>query len=70
MRHATYFVYYSDQESSLAAMFRERLQSQGVVAINLQKQVEHLNRLTEAAKTFIHLSLLTALPVQPLPTKE
>lgn len=38
MRHARYFVYQSGQESTLAALYRERLQTQGVMPIELPRE--------------------------------
>lgn len=36
MRHAHFFVYLSDLESTVSAIFRERLQNHGAVAIDLR----------------------------------
>lgn len=55
MRHATYFVYQSGQASPLAGMYRERLQTQGVVPIELPRQVKR-------QKDVLWLSVEATLP--------
>lgn len=40
LRHATHFVYRSGPTSTLGAMYRERLQSQGLIAIELPRPVK------------------------------
>jgi hypothetical protein len=39
MRHARYYLYRSNNESALSGIFRERLQTQGAIAIDLQSHL-------------------------------
>lgn len=64
MRHATFFVILSGQETPLSAMYRERLTNQGAVAITLSQRgpVRRGNRHPAAAQPID--SLLAALSIQ------
>ena len=65
MRHATFVVHHSGQESPLSAMFIERLKMHGVVAIDLRKLAS--NRFFGAGTERKHVSnsLLTQIVNQP-----
>jgi hypothetical protein len=70
MRSANFFVYHGGHESSLAAMYRERLQMQGVVAIDVRSVVKRQKRIDDSTATPQHVSLLTTISNQPQTTKE
>jgi hypothetical protein len=58
MRHATHFVYFGGQESPLSALYRERLVTQGAVAVDLRP---HISRRAPLRKLIASDSLTTFL---------
>ena len=61
MRHATFVVYLGGQESPLSALFLERLQTHGVVAIDLRKLASNRFQNTDTQRKHVSHALLTQL---------
>jgi hypothetical protein len=70
MRSANFFVHHGGHESSLAAIYRERLQMQGVVAIDVRSVVKRQKRIDDSTATPQQVSLLATISIQPHTTKE
>ena len=56
--------------SNLAAMYRERLQKQGVVAIDVRSVLKQQKRIDDSTTTPQQVSLLATISIQPQTTKE
>ena len=65
MRHATFVVYLGGQVSPLSALFLERLQTHGVVAIDLRKLASKGFHNTDGQRKHISPALLPRLTSQP-----
>ena len=70
MRSASFFVYHGGHESNRAAMFRERLQMQGVVAIDVRSVLKRQRKIDDSRATPKQISLLATISIQPQITKE
>jgi hypothetical protein len=65
LRDATHYIYHSEYESLRSAMYRQRLQAHGAIAVDLREHLPRHQRMMAPASKHPKKSLVTLLSTNP-----